>query len=103
MNGKIQHRATRDALLGGALSIVHEQVCALVDFKPIEEPSTVKLGVTQQQTESLFTNNSICITDGVDTTETLSVVQTDALKMILNYEVRENLILNFLTKIAQSI
>eukprot|EP01084_Bolivina_argentea_P104630 187339_1 len=56
LNGKIQRRATRDALLGGKLNIVYEQVCALADFKPIEESSTVELGVEREGTELLLTN-----------------------------------------------
>ncbi len=103
LNGKIQRRATRDALLGGTLNIVHEQVCDLVDFKSVEEPSTVELGVELQETEQLPISSPVCITDGVDSTETPSLLQSDALKIALNYEVRENLVLNILTKIAQSI
>ncbi|MCP4090567.1 MAG: hypothetical protein GY746_12375 [Gammaproteobacteria bacterium] len=52
----------------------------MVDFKPIEDESS-----------------------GVDPTETSSVLQTDVLKIALNNEVKEDFILNFLTKIAQSI
>ncbi len=103
LNGKIRRRNTRDALLGGTLNIVHEQVCALVDFKSVEEPYTVELGVELQETEQLPISSPVCITDGVDSTETPSLLQSDALKIALNYEVRENLVLNVLTKIAQGI
>ncbi len=91
------------ALLGGTLNIVHEQVCTLVDFKPIEESSTVELGVERQQPEQLLMSSPVCSPGSIDTAGTPSVFQTDALKMILNNEVKEDLLLKILTKIAQSI
>ncbi len=99
LNGKLQRRATRDSLLGDRLNILYDQVY----YKPIEESSTVELGIEIEETELSLRVNPLCIESGAATTETPSVSETDALKIALNTEVRENLILNFLTNTAQKI
>ncbi len=46
---------------------MHEKVCTLVNFKPIEESATVEFGVEWQQPEQLLISSPVYSNGGVGT------------------------------------